>query len=265
MLSCCAGNLSMPPDSDTKVSSAPALRTAAARGARPPARGNLRPRPDAFTARAAGAALKVLRRESANWNAPILNLIAEEEDDPFKTLIGCILSLRTKDQTTAIAAARLFALADNPQALLAIETGELERAIYPVGFYRTKARVIRQICRDLLERFGGRVPDKIDALLTLNGVGRKTANLVVTQAFRKPGICVDTHVHRISNRWGLVKTRAPDETEAALRQVLPRRYWIEFNGLLVAFGQTICQPVSPLCSQCPIARRCPKIGVARSR
>ncbi len=230
-----------------------------------PARRAARAGPAAFTARATGAALKVLRREAATWNAPILTLIAAQEDDPFKTLIGCILSLRTKDQTTAVAAARLFALADNPQALLAIEVAELERAIYPVGFYRTKTRVIRDICLDLIDGFGGQVPDSIDALLTLNGVGRKTANLVVTQAFRKPGICVDTHVHRISNRWGLVRTKTPDETEAALRRVLPRRYWIEFNGLLVAFGQTICQPVSPLCSQCPIERRCPKIGVARSR
>jgi endonuclease-3 len=251
----------MAPGAENKTRSAALLRGAAKRRARPSARAA----PAAFTARATGAALKVLRREAAGWNAPILTLIAAQEDDPFKTLIGCILSLRTKDQTTAVAAARLFALADNPQALLAIDIAELERAIYPVGFYRTKTRVIRDICRDLIDGFGGRVPDSIDALLALNGVGRKTANLVVTQAFRKPGICVDTHVHRISNRWGLVRTKTPDETEAALRRVLPRRYWIEFNGLLVAFGQTICQPVSPLCSQCPIERRCPRIGVARSR
>jgi endonuclease III len=218
-----------------------------------------------FTARTTGAALKILRRESIQWNAPILSLIAAQEDDPFKTLIGCILSLRTKDQITAVAAARLFALAGNPQQMLALEAERLEKAIYPVGFYRTKAKVIRDICRALIDRFDGRVPDRIDHLLTLNGVGRKTANLVVTQAFRKPGICVDTHVHRISNRWGLVRTEMPDETEAALRKFLPRRYWIEFNGLLVAFGQTICQPVSPFCSRCPLARRCPRIGVTRSR
>ena len=221
--------------------------------------------PVPFTARATGAALKRLRPESVQWNAPILNLIAAQEDDPFKTLIGCILSLRTKDQTTAVAAARLFALADNPERMLALEVERLEKAIYPVGFYRNKTRVIRDICRDLIARFEGRVPDRIDDLLTLNGVGRKTANLVVTQAFRKPGICVDTHVHRISNRWGLVRTKAPDESEAALRKVLPRRHWIEFNGLLVAFGQTICQPVSPFCSRCPLARQCPRIGVTRSR
>jgi endonuclease-3 len=219
----------------------------------------------AFNARAAGAAIRVLRREAAEWNAPVLNLISAQEEDPFKTLIGCILSLRTKDQTTAIAAARLFSMADNPERVLAMDPGELEKAIYPVGFYRTKAGVIRGICRDLIQRFEGRVPDRIDDLLTLKGVGRKTANLVVTQAFHKPGICVDTHVHRISNRWGLVRSKTPEQTEATLRKVLPRRYWIEINALLVAFGQTICQPVSPFCSRCSLARRCPKIGVARAR
>jgi len=219
----------------------------------------------AFDARAAGMALKVLRREAASWNAPVLTLMAAEQDDPFKTLIGCILSLRTKDQTTAIAAARLFSIAATPRQVLAMAAGELEKAIYPVGFYRTKAGVIRGICRDLMERFDGQVPQRMEHLLTLKGVGRKTANLVITQAFRKPGICVDTHVHRISNRWGLVRTKTPEQTEAALRQVLPRRYWIELNELLVAFGQTICQPVSPFCSRCPVARRCPRIGVVRSR
>ncbi len=251
----------MPPD--TEIGSG--LPTASRRRRPAPRTARNQPATLPFTARATGAALKILRRESTQWNAPILNLIAAQEDDPFKTLIGCILSLRTKDQTTAVAAARLFALADNPQRMLALEVERLEKAIYPVGFYRNKAKVIRDICRDLIDRFEGRVPDRIDDLLTLNGVGRKTANLVVTQAFRKPGICVDTHVHRISNRWGLVRTAMPDETEAALRKFLPRRYWIEFNGLLVAFGQTICQPVSPLCSRCPLARRCPRIGVTRSR
>ncbi len=247
---------------DRQSAAPPAALTA--RGKRGP-KPRVKARPAAFTARATGAALKVLRREAAGWNAPILNLISAEEDDPFKTLIGCILSLRTKDQTTALAAARLFSLAGDPHRMLALEPGELERAIYPVGFYRTKARVIRDICRDLFARFEGQVPDRIDALLTLKGVGRKTANLVVTQAFRKPGICVDTHVHRISNRWGLVRTKTPEQTEEALRKVLPRRYWIEYNGLLVAFGQTICQPVSPFCSRCPLARRCPRIGVLHSR
>lgn len=192
-------------------------------------------------------------------------LIAAEQRDPFKILVGCILSLRTKDQTTAQASARLFALAGNPTALAACELGAIERAIYPVGFYRTKARVIRDLSTELLARFGGQVPDRIEALLRLKGVGRKTANLVVTQAFGKPGICVDTHVHRISNRWGLVHTKTPEQTEAALRRTLPRRYWLEFNELLVAFGQTLCQPVSPRCSECPLLGDCPALGVGRRR
>lgn len=212
-----------------------------------------------------GRALRVLRRESRGWNAPVLTLMAAEKHDPFLTLIGCILSLRTKDETTAIAAPRLFARARTPDAMLALTAEEIERLIFPVGFYRTKARVIHGICRDLIDRFGGRVPDDLDALTTLKGVGRKTANLVITESFRKPGICVDTHVHRISNRWGLVRAKTPDHTEQALRVALPRRYWREFNGLLVALGQTLCHPTSPRCSQCPIARSCPRIGVTRSR
>ncbi|MGA2411595.1 MAG: endonuclease III [Candidatus Binataceae bacterium] len=191
--------------------------------------------------------------------------MAAEKRDPFLTLIGCILSLRTKDETTAVAAPRLFAQAATPAAILAMEPEAIEQLIYPVGFYRTKAKVIREICRELIESYGGRVPDEIEELTKLKGVGRKTANLVVTEAYGKPGICVDTHVHRISNRWGLVKAATPDKTETALRQTLPRRYWIEYNSLLVAFGQTLCQPVSPWCSRCPVVRRCPRIGVTRSR
>ena len=209
--------------------------------------------------------LRILEKEAPKWNAPIVALAAQQNQNPFLTLIGCILSLRTKDQMTAVACERLFAKARTPDAMLATPPKALEKLIYPVGFYRTKARVIRGICRDLIDKFGGEVPDNIDDLLTLNGVGRKTANLVVTQAFRKPGICVDTHVHRISNRWGLVKSATPDKTELALREVLPRRHWIDYNTILVAFGQTLCQPVSPWCSRCPIAGACPKIGVVHSR
>ena len=191
--------------------------------------------------------------------------VAAERDDPFRVLIACLLSLRTKDETTGPAAARLFAFADTPRAMLRLTRRQIERAIFPVGFYRTKARVILGVCRDLIERFDGRVPDDIDALLTLKGVGRKTANLVVTQGFNKPGICVDVHVHRISNRLGYVKTRNPEETEMALRRRLPRRYWIGYNDLLVSFGQNICQPVSPRCSVCPVSHACPRLGVTRSR
>ncbi|HZP45511.1 MAG TPA: endonuclease III [Candidatus Binataceae bacterium] len=229
------------------------------------ARATPRHRLPLVTGATVGRILSVLRREAGSWNAPVLTLMAAEKHDPFLTLIGCILSLRTKDETTAVAAPRLFARAATPQAMLALSAAEIERLIFPVGFYRTKARVIQTICRDLLERFNGVVPDSLDDLLSLKGVGRKTANLVITEAFGKPGICVDTHVHRISNRWGLVRTATPDQTEAALREVLPRRYWLEYNALLVAFGQTLCQPLSPWCSRCPIAARCPRIGVVRSR
>jgi endonuclease-3 len=209
--------------------------------------------------------LRVLAKEAPKWNAPIVALAAQQNQSPFLTLIGCILSLRTKDETTAVACEKLFAKARTPTAMLALAPKALEKLIYPVGFYRTKARVIRGICRDLIDKFHGSVPDEIDLLMTLKGVGRKTANLVVTEAFAKPGICVDTHVHRISNRWGLVKTKTPDRTEIALREVLPRRHWLEYNGILVAFGQTICHPTSPWCSRCKIADLCPRIGVVRSR
>lgn len=191
--------------------------------------------------------------------------VAAERDDPFRVLIACLLSLRTKDETTGPAAARLFAFADTPRAMLRLTPRQIERAIFPVGFYRTKARVILGVCRDLIERFDGRVPDDIDALLTLKGVGRKTANLVVTQGFNKPGICVDVHVHRISNRLGYVKTRNPEETEMALRRRLPRRYWIGYNDLLVSFGQNICVPISPRCSLCPVATLCRRVGVTTKR
>jgi endonuclease III len=212
-----------------------------------------------------GRLLAIIRREAPGWNAPVLTLMAAEKRDPFLTLIGCILSLRTKDETTAIAAPRLFAQAATPQALLAMDAETIAGLIYPVGFYRTKARTIHAICRKLIDDYGGRVPDTLDELTTLNGVGRKTANLVVTEAYGKPGICVDTHVHRISNRWGFVRAATPDKTETALRELLPRRYWIEYNSLLVAFGQTICQPVSPWCSRCPVEGYCPRIGVTHSR
>ena len=149
--------------------------------------------------------------------------------------------------------------------MLGLSTTTIARIIYPVGFYRTKARTIHAICDDLLKRFGGRVPADIDALLTLRGVGRKTANLVVTMGYGQPGICVDTHVHRISNRLGYVRTKAPDHTETALRAKLPARYWIGYNDLLVAFGQNVCTPISPRCSTCPVRALCCRVGVATSR
>lgn len=212
-----------------------------------------------------GRVIARLRRAAPAWRPTALAEVAERRRDPFRVLMACLLSLRTKDETTFPASERLFALADTPAAMLRVPRPRIERAIFPVGFYRTKAKVIHEISRDLLARFEGQVPATIDELLTLSGVGRKTANLVVTVGFGKPGICVDTHVHRISNRWGFVRTRTPEDTETALRRRLPRRYWIGYNDLLVAFGQNVCQPVSPHCSVCPLLAGCPRIGVRHSR
>jgi endonuclease III len=209
--------------------------------------------------------IRRLRRSAPSWNPTALAVLAERDRDPFRVLIACILSLRTQDTTTGPASDRLFAVAATPQTMLELPPGRIARLIYPVGFYRTKARVILGICRDLLERFGGRVPDTIDELLTLNGVGRKTANLVVTMGYGKPGICVDTHVHRISNRWGYISTKTPEKSEFALRAKLPKQYWIEYNDLLVSFGQHLCRPISPVCSRCPVKKYCHQIGVTGRR
>jgi endonuclease-3 len=211
------------------------------------------------------ACIRVLKKEIRRWKEPVVGVVAKASRDPFQILLSTVLSLRTKDQTTAEASARLFRLATTPRAMLAVPRRAIERAIYPVGFYRTKARHIHDICRDLLARYGGRVPDDIEELLTLKGVGRKTANLVVTLGYRKPGICVDIHVHRISNRWGYIRTKTPERSEAALRGKLPRRYWLIYNDLLVPFGQNLCTPVSPRCSQCKLARYCERVGVVKSR
>ncbi len=210
-------------------------------------------------------AIAILKDEISQWAVPIVGQVAERSRDPFLILISCLLSLRTKDETTATASRRLFALAETPQAMRRLRADVVERAIYPVGFYRTKARTIRALCEVLIARHGGLVPDRLDDLLSLPGVGRKTANLVVTLAFRKPGICVDTHVHRISNRWGYVTTKTPEQTEMALREKLPRRYWIIFNDLLVPFGQHLCRPISPFCSRCRLRPSCARVGVTISR
>lgn len=215
--------------------------------------------------REAAAALRTIRAVAASWQAPSVSFVAENSGTPFQILISTVLSLRTQDTTTTPAARRLFALADTPEPMLALDEQAIARAIFPVGFYRQKAKQIREICRILLERYGGEVPRDLDALLELPGVGRKTANLVVSLGYALPGICVDTHVHRITNRWGYVATRTPDETEMALRAKLPRRYWIEVNRLLVQFGQAVCRPISPWCSRCPVARWCRRVGVTSAR
>ena len=210
-------------------------------------------------------AIKILRGVTRDWTLPYVTELARQLNDPFRVLISTMLSLRTKDAVTAVASKRLFALASSPLAMLKLDAREIEKTIYPVGFYRTKARNILTVCRELTERYNGNVPDDIDALVALPGVGRKTANLVITLGFGKPGICVDTHVHRITNRWGYVKTQTPDQTEMALREKLPPEYWIEINDELVSFGQHLCHPTSPRCSICPLTRYCDRVGVKRSR
>jgi len=211
------------------------------------------------------ATMAILRETMPRYEQPLVDAMGEQGQTPFRILIATILSLRTKDTLTAVVAPRLFAAADTPEAMLALDEEQIAKLIYPVGFYRTKARTIRQVCALLLERHGGEVPADLDALLALPGVGRKTANLVITAGYGLPGICVDTHVHRICNRWGYVQTKDPEATELALRAKLPPEYWLEINGLLVTLGQNICHPTSPRCSSCPVAALCQRIGVTRSR
>jgi endonuclease-3 len=209
--------------------------------------------------------VRTLTRTSRRWSPTAVGIVAHESRDPFQVLVSCLISLRTKDEVTGAASARLFRLARTPRTMVDLPATTIARAIYPAGFYRTKARTIREICRTLLERHGGQVPATMEELLALKGVGRKTANLVLTISFGMPGICVDTHVHRISNRLGIVDTNTPEQTESALRQVLPRRYWIPYNDLLVTFGQNLCKPISPHCSACPVQADCPQLGVGTRR
>ena len=209
--------------------------------------------------------IPLLKTETKRFKVPVVTLIARTKRNPYKVLVSCLLSLRTNDHTTVAATDRLFGVVQFPDQMQKISQRRLEKLIYPVGFYRVKARVLREVSRDILQRFGGKVPSSIEDLLTLKGVGRKTANLVRTLGYGLHGICVDTHVHRISNRFGFVRTRNPNETEFALRKKLPRKYWIDFNDLLVAYGQHICRPISPHCSVCKVKRYCPRIGVGTHR
>ncbi len=200
--------------------------------------------------------LKILSLEKKKWKVPIVGKIQDEFKDPFPVLISCILSLRTRDSVTARASKNLFALANTPKKMQMLSPEKIRKTIYPVGFYRKKAKTIKTISKIIMNEYDGLVPDEIDELLKLPGVGRKTANLVVTVAYNKSGICVDTHVHRITNRWGYVNTRSPFETEMMLRRKLPKNYWISFNDLLVTFGQNQCKPVSPNCRICKISKYC---------
>ncbi len=208
--------------------------------------------------------IRILREEVASLREPAVTQVSRQRD-PFKVLISCIISLRTKDEVTRESSLRLFEAADNPDKMSGLTEKRIEKLIYPAGFYRVKAKNIREISRRIANEYHDRVPDEIDELLKLPGVGRKTANLVVSMGFGKPGICVDTHVHRISNRLGYVRTKTPKETEFALRGKLPPQYWMDVNDLLVTYGQHICTPTSPYCSTCRLAPYCDRVGVERSR
>lgn len=209
--------------------------------------------------------IRLVRRETRKWREPVVERAARKGRDPYRTLISCILSLRTKDEVTEAASKRLFALADRPERIARLRVKTIEKAIYPVGFYRNKAAQIREMSKRIVDDFGGKVPASMEELLSLKGVGRKTANLVMTRGHDLHGICVDIHVHRICNRWGYVNTKSPNETEFALRGILPKRQWKEINGMLVAFGQNLCRPLSPFCSRCPLDGLCAREGVGRSR
>jgi len=207
--------------------------------------------------------IRVLREIADKYDPPL----AEKENrrNPFRILVGVLLSSRTKDSTTGSAVARLFEKASTPQAIATMDERRIEELIFPVGFYHTKARNLKATARMLVDEFNSKVPQTIQELLSMPGIGRKSANLVLSVAFGIPAICVDTHVHRITNRWGYVETNDPFHTEMALRKKLPKRYWIEINRLLVIYGQNVCTPLSPYCAKCKIEKYCDKVGVTRSR
>ncbi len=208
--------------------------------------------------------LRRLRQKAKTWKTPVVINIGEQLE-PFPVLVSCLISLRTRDPVTEEASKRLFALAKSPKSLARLSVEEIESAVYPAAFYRNKARTLKALGEQLCDEFAGKVPDSMEALLSLKGVGRKTANLTLILGFDKPGICVDTHVHRICGRWEYIQASSPDETELALRGKLPKRYWKEFNFLLVALGQNCCRPISPVCTSCCLSEFCPKLGVTHHR
>jgi endonuclease III len=209
--------------------------------------------------------VQTLRKSVAAMELPIVTEISQNRRSPFEVLIATILSLRTKDEVTRSSSKRLFEKANTPQQMLGLDDSEIAKLIYPVGFYNTKSKTILEVSRVLIKDYGGSVPDDLDSLLRFKGVGRKTANLVLTLGYGKLGVCVDTHVHRINNRLGYVKTKTPEQTEMALREKLPKQYWIQYNDLLVTWGQNVCKPISPICSKCDISIYCKRIGVTKSR
>ena len=223
-------------------------------------RGNERP----LQVNSVNRVLRLIGLQVREFQTPSVTEVSRQ-NDPYLVLVSCILSLRTKDATTLEAGKRLFGVAETPQEMVQLSRERIQKLIYPVGFYRVKAGVVLGVSRAIIDNFAGRVPRTRRELLSLKGVGRKTANLVLGLAYGIPAICVDTHVHRISNRLGWVVTKAPEETESRLERIIPRSRWIELNTVFVAFGQTICQPVSPLCSRCSVRRWCRRKGVTKSR
>lgn len=210
-------------------------------------------------------AFKRLRAAAKHWMVPMVYDLAQKGGTPYEILIASLLSARTLDTVTMVVYPELFKVANTPKKMLALSEGQIERLIHRVAFSGAKAKQILGLSKILVEKYNGRVPETIEELDELPGVGRKIANLTVTEAFGHPGITVDVHVHRIVNRWGYVKTKTPDETELALREKLPSAYWIEINGLLVALGQNICRPTTPICSKCPVYEYCERVGVTKHR
>lgn len=200
--------------------------------------------------------VKILELESKNWDVPVVDLIALQENSPFKVLISTIISLRTKDEVTLKASLRLYKFLKKPKDVFNISSQQIEKAIYPCAFFKRKALQIKEICEILVNKYNSIIPDEIDELLKFNGVGRKTANLVLIQGYNKLGMCVDTHVHRISNRLGLVNTKMADDTEMVLREILEKKHWKTINSILVAFGQSTCRPIGPKCELCKITKYC---------
>ncbi|MEW6455204.1 MAG: endonuclease III [Acidobacteriota bacterium] len=200
--------------------------------------------------------IKTLKKESSRFKAPTVTEISENTRSPYQVLVTCLLSLRTKDEVTGNASKRLFKLADTPEKMLKISTKKIEKAIYPVGFYKTKAKRIKEISKILVERYHSKAPDTIEELLKFKGIGRKTANIVLVYGYGKKALPIDTHCHRIPNRLGWIHTKTPEQTELELRKLIPERYWMDFNDLFVQFGQNICKPVKPNCPECPIKKYC---------
>ncbi len=211
------------------------------------------------------AIYKILKKEVANYKVPVVDLIKIQTNDPAKVLIATILSARTKDETTVNACKKLFKIVNKVEDLNKLTINQIEKLIYPVGFYKNKAKYLKELPAVLKQLFNNIIPQTVEELILLPGVGRKTANLVVAVGFQKPAMCVDVHVHRISNRFGYIKTKTPYESEMALRKKMPVKYWETYNSMIVAFGQNLCKPISPFCSKCPVKKYCNRVGITTSR